>query len=402
MRVLVSSESRFDRTPDGAHWVVGWAHYEFWRRYNDVFDEVSIVARVRNVSEPPKGGLRADGPGVTLSALPYYVGPWAYARNYPWLRSAARKAIRVDDALIVRAPGPVSGLVTASLGSMGRPFGIEVVGDPLDSFAPGGIRSVLSPLLRHIAPWGLRRQCARACAVAYVTSYLLPERYPPHNAAPVTHYSSIDLPDSAFVAEPRSPRTNHGPWRLISVGTLEQMYKGPDIVLDALADATRRGASLHLTWIGEGKHRRELEQRAEHGLLSGKVRFVGHVSPGSSIRKELDAADLFVLASRTEGLPRALLEAMARGLPCVGSDAGGIAELLSPAERVPVGAVVPLADKVIEVLRDPDRLTRLSRENLLKGRAYHADALRPRRRDFYKTVRDATLRWQAERRASDS
>jgi hypothetical protein len=64
--------------------------------------------------------------------------------------------------------------------------------------------------------------------------------------------------------------------------------------------------------------------------------------------------------------------------------------------------VVPLADMVIEVLRDPDRLTRLSRENLLKGRAYHADVLRPRRRDFYKTVLDATLRWQAERRGSDS
>ena len=175
------------------------------------------------------------------------------------------------------------------------------------------------------------------------------------------------------------------------------MYKGPDVLLDALALAARKGTSLELAWIGDGKHRLEMEARAAQSGLNGHVRFLGHLPPGESIRKELDIADLFVLVSRTEGLPRALLEAMARALPCVGSDAGGIAALLSTAERVPIGAAVPLADKILEVLGDPDRLARLSHENLLKAREYHSSALRPRRQKVYQAVCDATLRWQAER-----
>jgi glycosyltransferase involved in cell wall biosynthesis len=174
------------------------------------------------------------------------------------------------------------------------------------------------------------------------------------------------------------------------------MYKAPDVLLEALDLAIRKGANLELTWIGDGKHRPELEAWAKRRGLESHVRFLGHLPPGDIIRNELDAADLFVLVSRTEGLPRALIEAMARGLPCVGSNAGGIADLLSPAERVPIGAAAPLTDKIIEVLGDPDRLARLSRENLLKARAYHTAVLQPRRRKFYEAVRDATLRWQAE------
>ena len=402
MRVLVTTESRFDRTPDGAHWVAGWAHYQFWRRYLDVFDGVCVLARVRDVLEVPDGGVRADGPNVSFSPLPYYIGPWVYLRKYPWLRAAARRAIRPDDALILRAPGPASGLVEQILGKSGRPFGIEVLGDVGETFAPGGVRSVLRPFLRHVAPWTLRRQCARACAAAYVTSHVLPELYPAPNATHVTSYSSIDLPDAAFVTESRSPRAFTQRPRLVCVGSLEQMYKSPDVLLDALVLATRQGARLELTWIGDGKHRREMEARAAQSCLDGSVRFVGHLPPGEMIRKELDRADLFVLVSRTEGLPRALIEAMARGLPCVGSNAGGIAALLSPAERVPIGAAAPLADKLLEVLNDPDRLTRLSQENLVKARAYHTATLRPRRRNFYETVRVATLRWQTETTGSQA
>ncbi len=259
MRVLVATESRFDRTPDGVHWNVAWAKYEFWRRYLDVFDEVCVLARVRDVSTIPTGGVRADGPNVSFSPLPYYLGPWEYLRKYPSLRLAARRAIRADDALIVRAPGPMSGLVTGRIGNTGRPFGIEVVGDPGETFAPGAIRSVLRPILRHVLPWVLRRQCARASAVAYVTSHLLPELYPAPRATHVTDYSSIDLPDAAFVSTSRPRRALLETSRLVCVGSLEAMYKGPDVLLDALALAIRRGASLQLTWVGDGKYRREMD-----------------------------------------------------------------------------------------------------------------------------------------------
>jgi glycosyltransferase involved in cell wall biosynthesis len=124
------------------------------------------------------------------------------------------------------------------------------------------------------------------------------------------------------------------------------------------------------------------------------VRFLGHLPPGDAVRKELDAADLFVLPSRTEGLPRALIEAMARALPCIGSSVGGIPELLSPSERFPPDDVDALAGKILEILGDRNRCSRLSHENLQKAGDHHLDALRPRRQAFYRAVREATAEWQ--------
>ena len=188
MRVLVTTEARFERTPDGSYWNVGWANYEFWRRYLDVFDHVCVLARARNVQEVPKNAMRADGLNVEVAPLPFYLGPWAFVRNYVPLRAAARRAIRPDDALIVRAPGPISGLVTNGVRHSDRPFGVEVVGDPGETFAPGGVRTVLRPLLRYTTPWALRRQCARACAAAYVTAQSLQKLYPAPRATHVAWY----------------------------------------------------------------------------------------------------------------------------------------------------------------------------------------------------------------------
>jgi phosphatidylinositol alpha-1,6-mannosyltransferase len=86
---------------------------------------------------------------------------------------------------------------------------------------------------------------------------------------------------------------------------------------------------------------------------------------------------------------------MARGLPCVGTAVGGIPELLAPSELVPRGDAARLKETIVAILRDPERRTRLARENLAKAREFHSDVLTPRRRAFYEAVRDATT----ERRA---
>jgi glycosyltransferase involved in cell wall biosynthesis len=104
-------------------------------------------------------------------------------------------------------------------------------------------------------------------------------------------------------------------------------------------------------------------------------------------------ADLFVLPSRTEGLPRAMLEAMARALPCIGSTAGGIPELLPAEDMVPPGDALSLALKIRSVLTDPVRLMSMSSRNLEKAKGYHEGILRERRNAFYNSVLDVTREW---------
>src|SRR5262249_23474443 len=79
------------------------------------------------------------------------------------------------------------------------------------------------------------------------------------------------------------------------------------------------------TIVGGGPLDRELRTRAKDLGLADKVRFAGHVS---DTRPYITQADLCVLPSDREGLPLALAEAMAAGVPCVASDVGGTSELV--------------------------------------------------------------------------
>ncbi len=394
MKVLVTTESRFDRLPDGTYWTTSTSSHAFWQRYLEVFDEVLVMGRVREVLAIPAAAVRADGPRVSFAPLPHYLGPWEYARKYIAIRRAVRSALQQQAAVIVRAPGATAGTVTAALRGSGRPYGVEVVGDPLDVFAPGSVRSVLRPLLRLWVPAALRKQCAGASAAAYVTATTLQKRYPASSASHVTAYSSIDLPAEAFASQPRELRPQPEVSRIVFVGTLEQLYKAPDVLIDAVAIAIGKGAKVHLTIVGDGRHRHELEQRACDRGVADHVRFTGHLKSGQPIWTELDKADLFALPSHQEGLPRAMIEAMARGLPCIGSNVGGIPELLEPSECVPAGDAPALAAKVLEVLADPQRLAAMSQVNLRKAREYSAEILRPRRQALYQAVKDATIHWQ--------
>ena len=226
-----------------------------------------------------------------------------------------------------------------------------------------------------------------------------------------TGVSDVDLPGEAVLSETcgihnsegnvksvRKPKQN-GPYQLVTVGSLAQLYKGTDVLIEAVARCVRAGLDLTAVIVGDGKYRPNLMAKAERSGLASRIRFTGQVTAGDPVRRILDSSDLFVLPSRTEGLPRALIEAMARGLPCIASAVGGIPELLDASELVPAGDPVALATKIQQVLIDPSRMDAMSRRNLAGAQEYLDSVLAERRRRFYEYVRDFTERWEAGRAA---
>ena len=388
MNLTVTVEHRFARTPDGALWTQAAFAYPFWTRYLDVFAAVRPCARVQDVPAVPSDWLRADGPGVVFAPVPHYLGPLEYARKRGAVRAAVSAAVSVPGAVILRVPSQLA--VPARAALRGRPYAVEVVGDPYDVFAPGAVRHPLRPYFRWSFARQLRAQCAGACAAAYVTREALQRRYPPAPGAFTTHYSSVELPDAAFVPAPRPPRAA-GPFTVVTVGSLAQLYKAPDVLIEAAALCVQDGLDLRLVLVGDGRHRPELEALAAARGLAERVTFAGQLTAGAAVRAQLDQADLFALPSRTEGLPRALVEALARGLPCIGSTAGGIPELLPPEDMVPPGDAPALAALMAAVLRDPARRARMAARGHETARAYHEDILRQRRVAFYREVKSRTL-----------
>lgn len=124
--------------------------------------------------------------------------------------------------------------------------------------------------------------------------------------------------------------------RLLIVGSLIPR-KSIQTALHALA---RLPAEFRLTVVGGGPERESLITLATTLGISARVHFTGHVPP-NQIPEQLMKSDVLILTSRSEGRPNVVLEAMAAGLPVVGSDIPGIRELVIPSIN---GKLFPVAD----------------------------------------------------------
>jgi glycosyltransferase involved in cell wall biosynthesis len=145
-----------------------------------------------------------------------------------------------------------------------------------------------------------------------------------------------------------------------TVGRLEDR-KGHDQFLNAIRRlaATGNGTSPQGLIVGDGPLRAALEAHAAALGPAGRVRFTGTVA---DVRPLLAAMDVFVLPSWAEGMSNALMEAMAAGRPVVATAVGGNTEVVSDGKTgvlVPPGDPDAIARAVDELLRDPDRATRL-------------------------------------------
>jgi glycosyltransferase involved in cell wall biosynthesis len=392
--VFIATEQRF-MLSNGHFYAEAVSGEGFWQRYLEVFRSAKIVARVQPVASLPENAVRVDGRGITVLSLPDYLGSGALTA-IPSLLFHTRKAAYSCGAFILRLPGLIGTLTSFWLRARRWPYAVEVVGDPYDSLSSQALGKMWADWVRIPFVFQLRKQCQDAVACAYVTRETLQKRYPP-GAGYTTYYSSIEL-DSCLVQpaarahQQRSYERRTGEhFRLIFVGSLSQRYKGLHVLLEAVRICQSQGLPLELVILGDGHYRSEYEKLAD-SLATQNVNFRGYLRHGQNIYRELSEADLFIMPSFVEGLPRAMIEAMACGLPCVASRIGGIPELLSDEDMVLPGDALALANKITEVLTDPARLRTMSERNYRASLEYSSENLRERRNAFYRFVHDTTIR----------
>lgn len=150
---------------------------------------------------------------------------------------------------------------------------------------------------------------------------------------------------------------------VLAVGRLHEQ-KGFDMLLQAW-DEVQSTKDWTLRIVGEGPKRTELEAQ----MKSLKLQHVTFAGRATDVAKEYADASLFVLSSRYEGLPLALIEAMWCGVPCIAFDCPqGPAELLADGRGwlVPANDVEKLAEKILYVIAHPDE----AQERATKAQAY--------------------------------
>ena len=144
--------------------------------------------------------------------------------------------------------------------------------------------------------------------------------------------------------------------------------KGPDLFVDALAALRDRGIEYAASFVGDGPMRAALERTVERRGLSERVTFTGHVT---DVAAELRGADVLVRPSLTEGMPLAVLEAMASGVCVVASAVPGTTDLIEHDRNgllFPARSLPALTEALAGVLTSAEqraRLTAAARETAL-------------------------------------
>jgi glycosyltransferase involved in cell wall biosynthesis len=278
-----------------------------------------------------------------------------------------------------------------------KSYALEVVGDPWDALSSGTWPNISRPIFRRLATHQLKRICAGAMAIHYLTSQALQRRYPPSSRAYAVGFPDVMLENAGVPPDTiqyRHRRLRELPWqnpkdgspfRIGFIGTFARMYKGADTLLYAALCQGR--LNFQFSMVGGGRHLPEMKTLAAELNIADRVEFLGELSSGRSIFEFLDSIDLFVMPSRAEGLPRALVEAMSRGCPCIASAVGGIPELLEPSDLVPPNSPEALAKLILQVAADSDRLLAMSARNLVKAAQFNPRTLNESRRAFLEEVK---------------
>jgi glycosyltransferase involved in cell wall biosynthesis len=366
----VFTEARFAARADGRWTALDPASRgEKVDRYTRDGNKVRLVARAchRQIAES------APVPDyLTIVPIPYYVGVTGLLRRlFPVIRSVWR-AVADAETIVLRVPGVGSSIGAVVCRLLRRAYAVEVVGDPVDVLRAGVLGRVgqfLAPLSQVYMRWLVRH----AAASLFVTRQTLQNRYPPRPGTPTASMSNVVLGPGMPAGHSRN--WTPGPFHIVTIGSQETHYKGHDVLLRALRELIDSGIDVTATVVGGGRMHGELVELSRSLGLTERVTFTGVVDDRAHILDLLDSASIFAMPSRTEGVPQALIEAMARAVPAVASRIGGIPELLDTSALVPVGDHGTLSRAIGHLLSNPELWEEQSRDNLKIAEAYEKSLL---------------------------
>lgn len=396
MKLLVIQEQHYTKLPNGEVWVDRQSERKFWDRYLDVFEEIVVCARMKESDMIDSKALRSDRDRVSFAGLPEFRGMAGLAKNYFEIQKRLKEVLKTVDCVIFRAPSPISMVSYETVRHSRKPFAVELMNNPKTHYSSAAMKKFYQPIVAAFIVNQTKRMCRSANGVAYVTQHVLQSLYP--SAARLSgespayfesSYSTINLSKEDY-QKPDWPSKRPNPIVLIHSGAMADYRKGQKVFIDALSILLNRGYNVHGILLGDGTKRCEFEDYAKENGISQYMKFVGWKAGYKEVQKELLKGHIFVFPSLGEGLPRSLIEAMASGLFCFGSNIDGVSELLSDDQLVNEFSGKAFADKIEPYLLDWSKTEEQRNIQYARSLDYEASILQARRAAFYTKLKKLT------------
>ncbi len=332
----------------------------------DLFDSTMLLLPV---TEPGmRGELALTGKRLRVNPLTRIRGtemfrklmfPFWVIRNLPTILGEIRRA----DAVHVPIPGDVGTIGMLLAYALGKPLFVRYCGNWF----------VQTTVAEHFWKWFMERS-AGGRNVMMATGG---DSRPPSQRNPAARWifsTTLTLNELREIQRARARRGGPGA-QLITV-CRQEVGKGTELIIDSMGLIRRTVPGAHLHIVGDGDALPALKERAATSGAAEHITFHGSVDHETVIRL-LGAADLFCYPTATEGFPKAVLEALACGLPVVTTKVSVLPHLVSDC-GVLLDIVTPdaLAQAVSTCLSEPDAYEAMSLRAMDRAQAYSLERWR--------------------------
>lgn len=386
MRLLFAYSANFKKDEFGNYYTGGSIKEEMWSRYTSISDELNIISRLDKCIYKKEHAMKNfnsfDDSNKSFTPIPNLRSGIIDFFNIK-KRTEFSKSIKVNvinnDFIIARLPSNVGSAAIKYARKYKKPYLVEVVGCPWDAYWNHSLKGkLIAPFMYYTT----KRDIRDAEYVVYVTHEFLQRRY--HSMGKTLGCSDVSLPSlDESVLERRLNKINQMPGdKPIVIGTTAAVnvrYKGQEYVIKAISQLNGEGYNFEYHLVGGGDNT-YLNNVAEKYNIIDKIKFLGSL-PHKKVFEYLDDIDIYIQPSRQEGLPRALIEAMSRGCPALGSTTGGIPELLNEDFIFNNGSV----NEICKLLKrmDKNMMVKEAIRSFDKAKEFEKDLLDKKRQEFY-------------------
>lgn len=295
-------------------------------RYQQICTNVSFLMRTKDVNKNELNSYTLiTKSNFNLIEIPNYKSLFSLYKKIK-ARQIIKFAVSHCDIVIVRLPSSAALIALEYAKKLKKPYFVEVVACVYDALWNYDWRG---KLISRFKMYQYRSAIKNSTHVLYVTNQFLQNRYPTSGKS--IGCSDVFIPAlDSVVLENRLRRIGSmldtKCITLATVSAIDVSYKGHEDVIKAVSILNRNGYNLKYKIVGQGSPLRLLQYIKNYNVTEC-VDILGPI-PHDHILEFLDSIDVYIQPSKTEGLPRAVIEAMSRACPTMGSSAGGIPELI--------------------------------------------------------------------------
>lgn len=361
--------------------------YDFFnKRYLNDFNSIEVCTRIRDISKANgniDGYKKTNGSKVIVSPITEYNEIPDAIFKKKRVEEQIKEIILRNDLMIIRMPS-VIGMMACKLCKLyKKKYMIEVVACAWDGYMNhirfGG--KILAPIMFFKS-----KNCIKnAPYVLYVTQKFLQKRYPTNGISLGCSDVELSYMSEELLNDRKSKISdfNKHKFSMCTVANVGMKYKGHIYVLKAIKKLKNENCNIKYYLVGNG-NQEYLKKIIKKMGIEDNIIFLGSLKH-EEVFNILDSVDIYIQPSLQEGLPRALVEAMSRGCPAIGSNAGGIPELLNSNMIFKKRKY----KRIVKILKEinKEKLIFEAESNYNKALNYNAEILDKKRENFYEQVK---------------